>query len=276
MTELKDAPFLAREAKRFDYDRWLASLFAPPSSRSRIHALLAFNGEISKVRETVSEVLLGDIRFQWWRDALKNLGDEKYLNHPILRSLKIIISEHDLDVSLFENIIDARSTDLDPCPFVTNSELLKYAMGTGGLLNGLIYRVTGNTEEAGYNAAQQAGKAFALTGIIRAIPYHANQDLLLIPQEILKNYTLLPENVFQDENRLAFYNIVKDLVDLAETEQTEAKKVVRGRPKSENPSYSLLALNELYLSRIASAKFDPAHRRMDIGPVRKIFTLLTR
>ena len=276
MTELKHASFLAKEAKKFDYDRWLISLFAPMPSRSRIHALLAFNGEISKVRETVTEVLLGDIRFQWWRDALNNMEDEKYLNHPILRSLKIIISEHDLDTSLFEDIINARSKDLDPCPFVANTELLEYARGTGGLLSGLTYRVMGNREEAGYKAAQQVGRAFALTGIIRAIPYHASQDLLLIPQEILKNHDLFPENIFREENRLAFYDVVKDLVALAEKEQLEAVRVVQQRPKSEKPSYSLLALNNLYLSRIRNSGFDPAHRRLDIGPVRKIIALLTK
>lgn len=276
MTELKDASFLAKEAKNFDYDRWLISLFAPLPSRSRIHALLAFNGEISKVRETVSEVLLGDIRYQWWRDALKNMEDEKYLNHPILQSLKIVISEHDLDTSLFEDMINARSKDLDPCPFVANTELLEYAMGTGGLLSGLTYRVMGNREEAGCKVAQQVGRAFALTGIIRAIPYHASQDLLLIPQEVLENHGLVPESVFREENRLAFHDVVKDLVALAEKEQLEAVRAVQQRPKSEKPSYSLLALNNLYLSRIRNSGFDPAHRRLDIGPVRKIIALFTK
>ncbi|USG59867.1 squalene/phytoene synthase family protein [Sneathiella marina] len=276
MTELKDAPFLAKEAKKFDYDRWLVSLFAPLPSRSSIHALLAFNGEISKVRETVSEVLLGDIRFQWWRDALRNLEDEKFSNHPILQSLKIIVSEHGLDVALLEEIIDARSKDLDPCPFTTSSELLDYAMGTGGLLSGLIYRAMGNAEEAGYKAAQQVGRAFALTGIIRAIPYHASQDLLLIPQELLKNHNLLPESVFREENCRAFYDVVKDLYVMAEKEHLDAMQAVLHRPKSEKPSYSLLVLNNLYLSRIRKSGFDPAHRLLEIGPVRKIFALLTK
>jgi len=276
VTELKDASFLAQEAKRFDYDRWLVSLFAPMPARSRIHALLAFNGEISRVRETVSEVLLGDIRFQWWRDALSNMEDDKYLNHPILQNLKIIISEHDLDISLFGDMINARSADMDPCPFATNTELLEYATGTGGLLSGLTYRVMGNREEAGYKAAQQVGRAFALIGIIRAIPYHVSQDLLLIPQEVLENHDLVPESVFKEENRLAFYDVVKDLVALAEKEQLEAVRAVRQRPKSEKPSYSLLALNNLYLSRIRNSGFDPAHRRLNIGPLRKIIALLTK
>lgn len=276
MTEQIDVAFLAREAKKLDYDRWLISLFARPSKRSHIHALLTFNGEISKIRETVSEVLLGDIRFQWWRDALENMDDDKYLDHPVLRSLKNTISEHNLDAALFDAMISARSEDLDPCPFNTISDLLAYALGTGGLLNGLIYRLMEDGSEAGYNAALQVGRAFALTGIIRAIPFHAHQDLILIPREILKDHDLAPENVFEEGNRLAFYDVVKDLVAVAEEEQAKAESVLKQRPKSEKQNQLMLALNGLYLSRIRKSGFDPAHSRMDIGSIRKIYTLFTK
>ena len=53
-----------------DKDRYLASLFAPDELRPYLLALYAFNIEIARVRETVSEAALGEIRLQWWRDAI--------------------------------------------------------------------------------------------------------------------------------------------------------------------------------------------------------------
>ena len=53
-----------------DKDRFLAALFAPADLRRHLHALYAFDGEIARVREAAREVLPGEIRLQWWRDAL--------------------------------------------------------------------------------------------------------------------------------------------------------------------------------------------------------------
>src|ERR671926_643162 len=58
---------LVRDA---DKDRFLAALFAPEPARRGLLALYAFNVEVSRVRDRVSEPLPGEIRLQWWRDAI--------------------------------------------------------------------------------------------------------------------------------------------------------------------------------------------------------------
>ena len=64
------AAYCEAEVRRDDPDRWLATLFLPEAARAPVHALLAFNGEIAKIRDLVSEPMLGEIRYQWWRDAM--------------------------------------------------------------------------------------------------------------------------------------------------------------------------------------------------------------
>jgi phytoene/squalene synthetase len=273
VTEPENAAFLASEAKKYDYDRWLDSLFTPLPSRTDIHALLTFNAEISKVRETVSEALLGDIRFQWWRDALNNMEDAKYKNHPVLQGLRTAISRHVLNIEHFEKIVDARSKDLDPCPFGAVAELLAYAEETGGTLNELAYRIRGFSDEQGLMTARQVGKVFALTGIIRAIPYHASQDLILIPTEIMNSNDLTPETVFMERNRALFFATVQTLTNMTEQEHQKAAEMRKKRPKSEKSAFSILALNKLYLLRLQKAKYDPAHPCLEMTPARKILTL---
>ena len=53
-----------------DPDRFFATLFAPADMRPHIFALYAFSHEIARVRESVSEPMPGEVRLQWWRDAL--------------------------------------------------------------------------------------------------------------------------------------------------------------------------------------------------------------
>jgi phytoene synthase len=57
-----------------DKDRFLATLFAPANRRGALFALYAFNVEVARVREVAREPMAGEIRLQWWRDALERPG----------------------------------------------------------------------------------------------------------------------------------------------------------------------------------------------------------
>ena len=55
-----------------DRDRYLADLFIPAEIRPHAHALHAFSFEIARVRDVVSEPMPGELRHQWWRDAIES------------------------------------------------------------------------------------------------------------------------------------------------------------------------------------------------------------
>src|SRR4051794_33162883 len=61
---------LAVLVRRHDRDRFQTALFARPRQREALFALYAFNYEIARVREAVSEPMLGQIRLQWWREVV--------------------------------------------------------------------------------------------------------------------------------------------------------------------------------------------------------------
>src|ERR1700733_11161323 len=61
---------LAAVVRQHDRDRFQTVLFAPARHREALFALYAFNYEIARVREIVHEPVLGQIRLQWWREAV--------------------------------------------------------------------------------------------------------------------------------------------------------------------------------------------------------------
>ena len=63
--------------KRVDEDRWISSRFAPEIYRNSLIALYALAYELARVRLAVTEETLGAIRFQWWRDALTEIAEQK-------------------------------------------------------------------------------------------------------------------------------------------------------------------------------------------------------
>src|SRR5215207_11715913 len=70
-----------------DPDRYFAALFAPADKRPHLFALYAFSLEIARVREAVSDPMLGDIRLQWWRDALQGEARGDVRANPVAAAL---------------------------------------------------------------------------------------------------------------------------------------------------------------------------------------------
>ena len=73
---MEQAAYCAGLVRTHDFARYASSLFVPATERRGLLALYAFNVEISRVRDTVSQALPGEIRLQWWRDMLEGAGHE--------------------------------------------------------------------------------------------------------------------------------------------------------------------------------------------------------
>src|SRR5579872_5539453 len=102
-------PDLADLVRRQDRDRFLSALFVPADRRAAVLALYAFNHEIAKTRDVVSEPLLGRIRLQWWREAIEEVyAGGTVRAHVVMTPLAAAIREHGLAREHFDAMIDAR------------------------------------------------------------------------------------------------------------------------------------------------------------------------
>jgi phytoene/squalene synthetase len=95
-----------------DKDRYLATLYAPPDARPRLFALYAFDIEISRVPQAVSEPMIGEIRLQWWRDSITAIYAAEPQDHPVSRALATAIHDARLPRHAFDDMIEARSAEL--------------------------------------------------------------------------------------------------------------------------------------------------------------------
>ena len=79
--------YCGQEARRLDWERFMCAVFAPVCHRDALFALLAFDLELAKTRTVVSEPLLGEIRLQWWQDAIDKIYEapgQVPVGNPIL------------------------------------------------------------------------------------------------------------------------------------------------------------------------------------------------
>lgn len=184
MTDLDPISFCREMVREDDRERYDCCLFAPSSLQPRLWTLYAFNQEIAKTRENVSEEALGQIRLQWWRDVVQELREGITRDHPVVQAMSRELTNPDV-LDLLDRLIDAREQDLyddGPADF---DALVSYADGVGGILSEAALRLSVSSEEANPLIARSrsVGKAWAMLGLVRAIPFHWASNRNYLPDD---------------------------------------------------------------------------------------------
>ena len=178
-----DLSYCGQEVRRYDNDRFLTGLFAPAERREALFALYAFNLEVAKTRAVVSEPMLGQMRLQWWRDAVDAAyGGGAVPVHAVVQPVAGAIRAYGLTRGHFERLIDAREADLDDEPPATLDCLVNYAEVTAAPLVLLALEVLGVRDAAAAEAGRHAAIAYALAGLLRAVPHLARRNRVLLPR----------------------------------------------------------------------------------------------
>jgi len=176
---------LAALVRRHDHDRFQTALFASAGRRESLFALYAFNYEVARIRETVSEPILGQIRLQWWRESIAAAFEGGPVRrHIVVEPLTATIRALGLTRAHFEQLVDARERDLDGAPLASLAALEDYAEATSARLVYLALESLGVRDRAAEEAGFHVGIAYALAGLLRALPYHARIGSTLVPAEI--------------------------------------------------------------------------------------------
>ena len=98
---------LDQKIQAVDEERWLSSRYATADQRAALIVLYAFYCELARVRLVVTDATLGNIRFQWWRDALAELEQEQVREHDVCLALQAVLTEGVYKASDLLELIDA-------------------------------------------------------------------------------------------------------------------------------------------------------------------------
>jgi phytoene/squalene synthetase len=156
----------AAAVRKHDPDRYFSALFAPADKRPFLFALYAFNHELAHIGESVREPMIGEIRLQWWREALEGARKGKPRNHDVARALAATFAALTLPSDLFDAMIDARQFDLMSGTFGDDEKRDAYLDATSGNLMRLASRVLGGGDRHD-DLAREAGIAYGLAGLLR-------------------------------------------------------------------------------------------------------------
>lgn len=234
-----------------DKDRYLASLFAPDHLRPGLLALYAFNIEIARIRETVSEAMLGEIKLKWWHDAIESLYAGAQTGHPVTEALAPAIQAADLPKQAFLNMIAARQFDLYDDPMPSLGALEGYLGETSSMLIQLAAMIL-DKKAAGALAdvSGLAGVAMGVAGLLRSLPLARSRGQCFIPKEMLERHGLSPAHVLAGREPQTIGKVLAELRAHAALRLAEARAKVGSVPAEAFPAYLPASLTSLYLKRL--------------------------
>ncbi len=269
-----------------DPDRYFAILFADAAARPHLFALYAFTLEIARVRDAVSQALAGEIRLQWWRDALapQIVGSEAATGalsgdvraNPVAAALLDTIARFNLPVQPLLDLIDARLNDLYDDPFTDLNQLEGYCGETFSAplrLAGLI--LTDGADAGDADAAGHGGVALGMTALMRAFPVHVRRgQMLLPPLDVLAEQGLTRGDIVAgraDTRKLAA--AMARMRDQIRRHRDAARAALPACDPRIGPLYLPLALIPLYLDRMERGDYAPYETRVEVPRWRRLWHL---
>lgn len=253
----------AQTVRRFDHDAYLVCLLAPRAHREALFSLFAFNIEVAKTAEVVSEPMLGQIRLQWWRETIETLAAGGPARHDAIVPLAEPVATGRLTPGLFERMIDAREQDLDPDPPRDLAALSAYAEASAGSLVELMLELLGAPRDAAARAVgRRVGTARALAGLLRAVPFHARQKRVTLPQDLLEEHGLRRDDVLRLRPSDGLNRVVAAVARAAEGQLAEARAGARQVPFRARAALLPAAIARRDLATLDRAGYNPLDARV--------------
>ena len=251
--------YCADQVRRFDNDRFAAALFAADATaRMDLMVLYAFNLEIARVAEVVSEPIIGQIRLQWWRDALDGLYAGSPREHAVALPLADVVARRQLPRPGLERLIDARMGDLEDQPPADLAALEDYADGSSGQLNQLgLSAVGGGKGNDNPDVVRRIGIAWALIGVVRGFPFHARTGRRHLPDDLCRAEGLdasEPEHIREGE---PLFRVCAAIVERAREHLAEARRYQGPHGKQAHPLLLMARLADLHVARLKAARMNP-------------------
>ncbi len=257
-----------------DKDRFLSGLFAPQEGRRRLYALYAFNVELSRVREAVSEPQLGEIRLTWWRDVVAAIYQGEVTAHPVAQELARAIEAGSLPETGLVNMIEARRGDLYDDPIPSLGDLEGYLGETASALVQMGALVLAGAEGAeAAAAAGLAGVAFGLTGLMRSLPLHRARGQCYLPADVLDRHGLTPAHVLAGRFDAAMGAVIAELAGHARSRLAEARALRGSIPDAAVPAFLPASLVDAYLKKLEHGGFNPLEQVAEVPQVARQWRL---
>lgn len=261
-------------ARTYARDRYLAALLAPADARDGLVTLAAYVGELERIPLIAHDVTIGEIRFQWWRDALAAPPDAAS-GHPVADAVRALAQKHRIPAALLSLPIEGYARPLYEDGVADDDALLAYADETEGSAIRLALAVLGEFERSvAQSLVLPAAGALAATRLALSLPQHLALGRLPLPAAFVGT-ARDPRGADEGVAREA----VRAFSQLLAAEARAHLARFRGDQSRVGPEGRLLAaylpvcLVEPYLKAVLRPRRDALLELADISPLSRVARL---
>jgi phytoene synthase len=241
----------ATDLRTNDRDRYLATLVLNGAGRDAVTALYAFNADVASVRDRVTNPAPGEIRLQWWADAVDGEGHGDVRQNPVADALLDTMVRYRIPAGTLQRLIAARRFDLydDPMPDLESFE--GYAGETTSTLYQLAAMIlnAGEPVETG-DAAGHLGVAHAMIGHLRAFGYTASQGRIMLPWSIFAANGVQEREIFSGQESEGLIEALGQITELAAGHLAKAEAAIAALPGSLKPAFAPIAMLKAQLAQL--------------------------
>ncbi len=209
-----------------DKNNYLSLLFAPERTRPQLLSLYAFNLEITRIADLVSEPQMGLIRQQWWLDTIDGIYDGQTQDHPVAQAMAATVKTASLPRHALRNLVLAHEFDLYDDVMPDLADLEGYLGETQAALIQMAALIIGAPAP---EAAGLAGVAQGIASVLRSRNF--------------KKY--IPADMMQ---KLGEQQAIRQLCSHARKRLEQARVI--HITSAALPAFLPASLTEMYLSRI--------------------------
>jgi phytoene synthase len=166
------------QVRAADPDRWLSSRFVGDvEARADLIALYALDAELLTIPTRVTQPMLAEMRYVWWRDQMDGVfAGVPRKGHPVLEALTLAAGRRPLDRAPFDALIEAHVGRVHGEPHDLDAFYV-------GPMQAAVRILAGEGHDA---AVVEAGRIWGLTQVgraeeTRALRPAANRSLETLP-----------------------------------------------------------------------------------------------
>lgn len=257
------ADTIRQSARSGEPDRYLAALLAPRAARDDLITLAAFAAEIEKIGRQVHDAYLGEIRLQWWREALCNGEPEKMSGHPVADAFESVIRRRGLSRQQLGEYFDASVHRLFSEP-PENDAQLSLAIN---LIDGTLFTCAARIIGANVSAAE--------TELIEncANAYGRARLALDLPYALAAGRNPLPRSFVISSSSPDWRAAIAELCAPARVHLAHARPAFSAASSAVKSALLPVALVEPYLRVVSRQGHDPARDVAGIAPLTRTWRL---
>jgi len=235
------ADYVAGYLREADRERYLSTLFVPAPARPAVQSLLAFAADIASVPARVREPAAGEIRLQWWVDALEGDGHGEVRQNPLAAALLDAMAAARIPTGALVRLLRARRFDLyhDLMPDLASFE--GYAGETESVLFQLAAMLLNGGEELPGDAAGHFGVARALVGHLRAFGYNASRGRIFLPLNVFAANGVADTVILGGQEQPELHAALGQLGDMALEHLTKGELALAELPRVTRSAFAVTA-----------------------------------